>query len=88
MMVVSNVPLAGSGITLATFASDGQRVETLVPLTKLRYKFDDLHRAELLKLNQLRREGWRVISTSSMPISTSSEGNILYTETTYVLEKN
>ena len=87
MMVVSSIPLAGGNITLTTFTSDGQRVENLVPLTKLRYRFADLHTAEVLKLNKLRREGWRVISTSSIPISTSSEGSISSTETTYVLEK-
>ena len=88
MMVVSNASLSGSDITLNTFTSDGQRVETLVPSTKMRYRFTDLHSAEVLKLNQLRREGWRVISTSSIPTSTGDGGIIFSTETTYVLEKN
>ena len=88
MMVVSNVSLSGSDITLNTFTSDGQRAETLVPSTKMRYRFTDMHSAEVLKLNQLRREGWRVISTSSIPTSTGDGGIIFSTETTFVLEKN
>ena len=44
--------------------------------------FVDLHKAELLQVNQLAAQGWRVISVTQ---SNSIQGNI--NETNYLLEK-
>ena len=81
MMVVGR--LYDNNILVATITSDGQYGEDTAPITKLKYINRDMHKAQLLKLNQLRQNGWRVVTTASTGTA-NGNGN---DETTYLLEK-
>ena len=88
MMVVGRIETGlGGDVTVTTLSSDGQRTEAAVTWTKPRYRITELRQAEVAKLNQLRQNGWRVVNTTSLPISISSEGGLQAFETTYLLEK-
>ena len=88
MMVIGKCEMGfGGDVVVTTISSDGQRTEAAVSLTKPKYRITDLHQAELVKLNQLRQNGWRVINTTSLPTSTTSGGSIAAFETTYLLER-
>jgi hypothetical protein len=84
MMVVGKS--FGNDITMTVITSDGQYTETGVPVTKLKYRSEDLHKAVLLQLNQLRQSGWRVVNTAAITTSGGNGGSVSY-ETTYLLDR-
>lgn len=89
MLIGSGRPGSESSVPeLTTIQPDGQRQVQRLPAVKSsseRSSTDaavELHRAELLKLNALYAQGWRLVSTAQ-----STVGMGATTETIYLLEK-
>lgn len=89
MLIGSGRPGSESSVPeLTTIQPDGQRQVQRLPAVKSsseRSSTDaavELHRAELLKLNTLYAQGWRLVSTAQ-----STVGMGATTETIYLLEK-
>ncbi|RAK66910.1 hypothetical protein [Hymenobacter edaphi] len=87
MMVIGRI--AGNGFSaknsISTIMPDGQmQTQELDAKTgsvsKLTGSFDQLHQAELKKLNELRQVGWRVVNSTQMTAGAAIE-------TTYLLDK-
>ena len=81
MMIVGKI--YDNNIYVTTTTSDGQYTDATTPIIKLKYMNENLHKAELLKLNELRQSGWRVVSTTAILMGTARST----LETTYLLEK-
>jgi hypothetical protein len=89
MMIGSGRPGSQSSVPeLTVIQPDGQRQVQLLPTAKSsseRGSTDaavELHRAELLKLNTLYAQGWRLVSTAQSTVGTGAT-----TETIYLLER-
>lgn len=73
--------------SLSVIAPDGQ-IQTLEvdaktgTVNKVAGSFDQMHLAELKKINELQQIGWRVVNSTQ-----NSVGNGAITETIYLLEK-
>lgn len=91
VMVIGRMMLFGSATaSLVTIGADGTVSEAIIEAkrstkSKLNESFNDLHRAELLKVNQLQTEGYRLTSTTATGVQTSQSGGVM--ETIYQLSR-
>ncbi|AWM34863.1 hypothetical protein [Hymenobacter nivis] len=89
MLIGSGRPGTESSVPeLTTIQPDGQRQVQLLPAVKSSSERSStdaavgLHRAELLRLNALYAQGWRLVSTAQSTVGTGAT-----TETIYLLER-
>ncbi len=89
MMIGSGRPGSQSSVPeLTIIQPDGQRQVQLLPTVKSSSERSStdaavgLHRAELLKLNTLYAQGWRLVGTAQSTVGTGAT-----TETIYLLER-
>ena len=86
MMVVARIDYQRAAIV--TTAPDGQKTTQEVPgkiypsLEKTVAAYETLHEAELLKLNSLKSNGWKIVTTTQSGLSSNT-----IVEAVYILEK-
>ena len=91
MMVIGRrLPFNGASASITTIGPDGVVTETEIETkkgssSKFNESLNELHRAELKKVNELRMVGYHLISSTSTSAQMAASGVMV--ETTYCLNK-